>query len=52
MRNARTCCAEMAGKQEDESSFGPKFVPPVYSQRYSVALDTASKVNARTVREE
>ena len=41
----------MAGAQEDESSFGPRFVPPVYSQRYRVALDLASKTKAKTVRE-
>ena len=36
--------------QEDESCFsGPTFYPPVYSQRYSVALETAARVKARNV---
>lgn len=40
-----------ASMQEDESSFtGPKFVPPVYSQRYGVALDMAAKIQAKKVK--
>ena len=41
----------MAGEQEDESSFsGPRFRPPVYRQRYSAALEVATRFNAKHVR--
>ena len=41
-----------ASVQEDESTFtGPTFSPPVYSQRYRFALDTAARINARKVSE-